>query len=168
MRNFRSWRDWIWAWNIVVWAKLGNVGRPCISHQERRGTTNGRSNKTRWANARGPNREFIFKIVYKCWDPCQPGYTNLEGTLLGTAGSKISEEGHAIAQAISQRPGFELRWDHIGFVVDKGAPGPVFFEHFAFPFQFAFRQPLHILQSSHTMSSWSWQRRQVALLQAST
>jgi hypothetical protein len=42
-----------------------------------------------------------------------------------------------------RRPGFEPTSGHVGFVVDKMAPGQVFSKYFGFPCQFSFHQLLH-------------------------
>jgi hypothetical protein len=47
-------------------------------------------------------------------------------------------------------PVFELRSDHVGFVVDEVALGKVFSEYFGFPCQVSFHRLLHI---HHHLSS---------------
>jgi hypothetical protein len=49
----------------------------------------------------------------------------------------------------SQKPGFEPRSGHVGFVMDKVALRQVFSEYFGFPCQFSFHRLLHI----HHLSS---------------
>jgi hypothetical protein len=48
-----------------------------------------------------------------------------------------------------RRPGFELRSDHMGFVVDEVTTGQVFSEYFDFPCKFSCHQMLH----AHHLSS---------------
>jgi hypothetical protein len=48
-----------------------------------------------------------------------------------------------------RRPGFESRWSHVGFVVDKVALGQVFSEYFGFSCQLSFHRLLH----THHLSS---------------
>jgi hypothetical protein len=57
--------------------------------------------------------------------------------------------GPAITQAVSrQRPGFDPRSDHVGFMMGKVALGQVFPEYFGFPCQFSF----HRLLDTHLSS----------------
>jgi hypothetical protein len=53
--------------------------------------------------------------------------------------TEISEEHTA---SIFRLEGFEPRSAHMGFVVDSGALGQVFYEYFGFPFQFSFHRLL--------------------------
>jgi hypothetical protein len=45
-------------------------------------------------------------------------------------------------------PGFDLRSDHVGFVVDKVALGHVFSEYFSLPYYFSFPRMLYTDVSS--------------------
>jgi hypothetical protein len=47
-----------------------------------------------------------------------------------------------------QRPEFDNRSGHVGFVVDKMALGQAFSEYLSFFYQFQLYQPAHMLQSS--------------------
>jgi hypothetical protein len=61
----------------------------------------------------------------------------------------IREEFNAMSKYLSpRRPRFELRLDHVGFVVDKVTLGQVFSEYFGFPCQFSFHGLLHTLHLS--------------------
>jgi hypothetical protein len=50
----------------------------------------------------------------------------------------VPELRRLVAGFSPQRPGFEPRSGHVGFVVDKVALGQVFSEYFGFPCQFSF------------------------------
>jgi hypothetical protein len=61
---------------------------------------------------------------------------------------KPSTSRRAIAQAVSLRLPTAAAWvrvrsGHVGFVVDKVAPGQVFSEYFGFPYQSSFYKILH-------------------------
>jgi hypothetical protein len=57
--------------------------------------------------------------------------------------SRKTNQGRAIAQAVSRAARVCARAEHVGFVVDKVALGQVFSKYFGFPCQSSFHQILH-------------------------
>jgi hypothetical protein len=61
-----------------------------------------------------------------------------------------TQEGRAIAQAVSRQPGFEPTSGNVGYMVEKVVLGKFFSEYFGFPCQFSFHRLLH---THHYISS---------------